>query len=363
MRNRIEQIVNWLQTKRIDAAFVSSSANVFYLTGFACDPHERLLGLWVFPNGKTVLICPLLENERVIDAGWQGEVYAYGDSEDTWQWMAQSFGHQQTIAIEQDHLTYRRAALLQTALGCQTIVDMDEQLRTMRMIKDEKEISILKKAANLADQAIQYGVEALCIGCTELEVVTHIETKLRDIGITQMAFSTMVLFGANTALPHGEPGSHKLEQGDLVLFDLGVVLEGYRSDITRTFVYGEPTAAQQVIYQAVLQANEQAIQAVASKQPLTFGKLDHVARTVIDQAGLGSYFTHRLGHGIGIETHEYPSVASDNDLPVQAGIVFTVEPGVYQPHVGGVRIEDMILVTEEGYEVLTNYPKKLISIL
>lgn len=362
MNNRIKTIANWLRENDLDAAFFTSSANVFYLTNFACEPHERLLGILIFPDKEALLICPLLEADRVKSSGWAGEVYAHRDGENPWKWLKEHFFSQQTsvkLAIEADHMTYGRALNMQEQLGVKVFVPMDEKIREMRMHKTDEEIKILRKAAKFADSAIQYGIDALTTGCTEIEVKKQIESKLLEQGITQMAFQTIVLFGERTALPHGEAGNHTLQKGDFVLFDLGVVIEGYRSDITRTVVYGEVSKEQQKIYKAVLKANQLAIQAVLNKKAATFGEVDGAARQHIEQAGYGKYFTHRLGHGLGIEAHEYPSVSEDNPLPLTAGVLFTVEPGVYVPETGGVRIEDMVLITNDGCEVLTSFPKDL----
>ncbi|MXQ53501.1 M24 family metallopeptidase [Shimazuella alba] len=366
MDNRIDRIAKWLHQNELQAAFLTSSANVFYLTGFSCDPHERLLGVWVFPDNSSVLVCPLLEIERVKESGWHGEVYAYRDEENPWLWFKNKFANNVTkeskVAIEVDHLTYGRSLMLKEILEISSLVSIDEQIRAMRIHKTNEEIEILRNAAKLADQAIQYGVDALSVGCTELDVKNVIEKRLQTSGITKMAFETMVLFGERTALPHGVPGDRKLKAGDLVLFDLGVVLDGYCSDITRTVAFESITDIQKEIYEAVLLANRNAIKALQEKQVDTFGQVDHIARSTIEKAGYGSYFTHRLGHGLGIEAHEYPSVSSDNEQSIPIGSVFTIEPGVYVPESAGVRIEDMVLITDEGCEVLTTYPKELLVI-
>jgi Xaa-Pro dipeptidase len=363
MKSRIGQIAAWLQDRNLDAAFLTSSANVFYLTGFACEAHERLLGVLIFPNEEALLVCPLLELDRVKSSGWNGKVYAHQDGDNPWRWLKEhAFSHvlaNGKLAIEIDHMTYGRVLNIKEQLGIEVLEPIDEEIRKMRMHKTAEEIKILRIAAKFADKAIQYGIDALTLGCTELEVKNQIEAKLSGQGITQMAFQTIVLFGERTALPHGEASSRILQKGDMVLFDLGVVVEGYRSDITRTVFFGETSEEQQKIYKTVQEANQQAIEAVLNKNAATFGEVDTVARQHIEQAGYGKYFTHRLGHGLGVEAHEYPSVSGDNLLPLASGILFTVEPGIYVPGVGGVRIEDMVLTTDDGCEVLTSFPKDL----
>ena len=172
-----------------------------------------------------------------------------------------------------------------------------------------------------------------------------------------MSFDTMVLAGANSALPHGIPGANKMKRGDFVLFDLGVIIDGYCSDITRTVAFGEISEEQTRIYNTVLAGQLQAVE--ACKPGVTLGAIDNAARSVIADAGYGDFFPHRLGHGLGISVHEYPDVKAGNESPLKEGMVFTIEPGIYVPNVGGVRIEDDIYITKDGSEILTKFPKEL----
>ncbi|MDY0405335.1 M24 family metallopeptidase [Virgibacillus sp. 179-BFC.A HS] len=172
-----------------------------------------------------------------------------------------------------------------------------------------------------------------------------------------MSFATTAISGAKTASPHGTPGNKKIEKGDMVLFDLGVIYEGYCSDITRTVAFKSVTDEQQKIYDTVKVAQQKAID--ASQLGTATGEIDKAARRYIEQAGYGEYFKHRIGHGLGIETHEYPSMHENNKLELKAGMCYTIEPGIYVPGQGGVRIEDMIFMTEKGAEILTESPKEL----
>ena len=220
-----------------------------------------------------------------------------------------------------------------------------------------QEISLIREACKLADYAVEVGCAEIKEGKTELEIVAAIEYELKKKGITDMSFATMVLTGANGASPHGTPGQTKIQKGDFVLFDLGVIVDGYCSDITRTVAYGEINDKQKEIYDTVLKAQLAAIE--ASKPEVTCANVDLTARKIISDAGYGEYFPHRLGHGLGIGVHEYPSLTETNDLQLEAGMVYTIEPGIYVPNVAGVRIEDDILVTKNGVEILTKFPKEL----
>lgn len=185
--------------------------------------------------------------------------------------------------------------------------------------------------------------------------MNHIENEIKKYGVNEMSFDTMVLFGDHAASPHGTPGNRKLKQNEYVLFDLGVVYEHYCSDMTRTVKFGNPSEDAQNIYKTVLKAEQSAIEAI--KPGVMIKNIDKIARDIISEAGYGDYFPHRLGHGLGLEEHEYQDVSSANENPLEAGMVITIEPGIYVPDVAGVRIEDDILVTENGYEILTKYQK------
>jgi len=364
MQVRLEKLSSWIKQESIDAAFLTSTANVFYLCGFHCHPHERLLGLFVFPEAEPLLICPQMEVKQAKDAGWSYQILGYDDTQNPWEMIRDAFTSRQihpdgvrTLAVEKDHLSCRRAELLMSIFPGVRLVSAEEKMHQLRMIKDAKEIGIMREAARLADYGVEVGISALKEGVTEMEVVAAIEMALKQKGIQGMAFSTMVLFGEKSGLPHGIPDNRRLQEGDLVLFDLGVVLEGYCSDITRTVAYRSVGEQQREIYETVLQAQLNALGKCKPGTPIR--ELDKTARDVIKKAGYGNHFPHRLGHGLGIEVHEYPSLTETNTDPLQPGMAITVEPGIYVEGVGGVRIEDDVIITEEGCEILTGFSKEL----
>jgi Xaa-Pro dipeptidase len=364
MNQRLQSFSQWLQEQNISFALITSTPNVFYLSGFYSDPHERLLALLVFPNDEPMLVCPQMEVSQAKRAGWQYEIIGYSDTDNPWELIYKNINAKQVspeqIAIEKSHLTMERYEQLHTHFPNVSFVNAEEKLRELRMIKDEKEIAILREAAKLADFGVEVGVKALAEGKPELEIIATIEYELKKKGVREMSFATMVLTGEKTADPHGVPGLATIKAGDFVLFDLGVVLDGYCSDITRTVVFGTVTAEQKEIYETVLKAQLAAIE--ASKPGAEIGSVDKAARAFIEQAGYGPYFTHRVGHGLGIEIHEYPSMNGTNTMRLQPGMVFTIEPGIYVPSIGGVRIEDDVFITDNGVEILTKYPKELLII-
>lgn len=357
---KYEEIKHYLVENNIDAAFVTTPDNVFYISGFKSNPHERLLGVMIFKEAEPFLICPKMEIPDAKAAGWSYEVIGHEDTEDSMVVLANAIQargvNPLNFAIEKSHLIVERLESLQQLFPQANYVRLDEKINAMRVIKDETELEKLRKAAELADYAIEVGCKEIAEGKTEIEILTAIESAIQEKGC-KMSFETMVLSGPKTASPHGVPGSRKIQKGDMILFDLGVIYEGYCSDITRTVAYGEPSEAQKDIYNAVLAANMNAIAAV--KPGVRAMDLDKIARDTITDAGYGEYFTHRLGHGLGISVHEFPSITGTNDMTMETGMVFTIEPGIYKSDVTGVRIEDDVVVTKDGVEVLTKFPKTL----
>ncbi|UOY94294.1 Xaa-Pro peptidase family protein [Ectobacillus sp. JY-23] len=361
MEHRLHNLMSWLQKQDIEAAFITSTSNVFYLTGFHCEPHERLLGVFVFPEKEPILICPKMEEGPARSAGWPHEIIGFSDTDNPWVLIEQAMQKRdisvRTIAVEKEHLNVERYEELLALFSGAAFVAAEAKLHELRLIKDEKELAILRQAAYMADWAVELGVSQIAEGKSEMEILGTIEYELKKKGISKMSFDTMVLAGANSALPHGEPGTNQIKRGDFVLFDLGVVIDGYCSDITRTVAFGDISEEQRNIYETVLTAQLQAIE--ASKPGAAIDTVDRAARSYIENAGYGAYFPHRLGHGLGISVHEYPSLTDANTSPLRTGMVFTIEPGIYVPNVGGVRIEDDIYVTTDGVEILTKYPKEL----
>ncbi|WP_339262727.1 Xaa-Pro peptidase family protein [Solibacillus sp. FSL W7-1472] len=359
--SKSKQLQNHLKENGWDAAFITTPDNVFYFSGFKSEPHERLLGVMVFKDAEPFLICPKMEMPDAVAAGWAFDVVGHEDTENAWDVVAKNVEARNvafdTLAIEKSHLTVERLEAIQERYEQLKFAGIDEKINALRISKDEAELEKLRKAAELADYAIQVGCDAIAEGVTEMEVLNTIESAIKAKGYA-MSFDTMVLAGEKAASPHGTPGNRKIKKGDLILFDLGVIYEGYCSDITRTVAFGQPNDEQIKIYNAVRRANEAAIEAV--KPGVRAMDLDKIARDVITDAGYGQYFTHRLGHGLGISVHEFPSINGANEFVLNEGTVFTIEPGIYKTDIAGVRIEDDVVVTNDGVEVLTSFTKELV---
>jgi len=227
----------------------------------------------------------------------------------------------------------------------------------LRRTKSPEEVACLRKAATIAEEAFTALLPQLRDGLSEAQVALRLETLIREREAEGIAFAINVSAGPNTALNHYNPSlsPRRLEPGDLLLFDFGACVAGYRSDITRTVSVGKAPAQAGEIYAVVLEANRSAIDAVRAGRPAS--EVDAVARDLIAKAGYGGFFGHGLGHGIGLEVHEAPALTPQNAAPLEAGAVVTIEPGIYLPGFGGVRIEDDVVVRPDGCEVITRFPK------
>ncbi|WP_027964256.1 M24 family metallopeptidase [Halalkalibacillus halophilus] len=361
MNNRLNRLMEVLHENELNGYFINSKENVFYFTNLYAEAHERLIALYVDTNGNAALIVPALEKEDAKNAGWDQDIIAYFDDEDPFeklnQWLTGKNLLPTSIAIEETSLNVARSAKLKEILPNVNLVNGENHLNQLRVIKSKVEIEILKEAAAFADFGIETAVKHISPGKTELEIIAEVEYALKQKGIRNMSFSTLVLTGEKTASPHGNPSLTEIKHGDFVLMDLGVVHKGYCSDITRTVAVGEVSTHQKEVYETVLEAENTALKQCEIGMPL--GDIDRTARDIITDAGYGEYFTHRIGHGLGINVHEFPSMAANNTDQLKAGMTFTIEPGIYMPGVGGVRIEDDVLMTEDGAIPLTKYPKEL----
>ncbi|MEW6523111.1 MAG: Xaa-Pro peptidase family protein [Bacillota bacterium] len=267
-----------------------------------------------------------------------------------------------TLGFEKDHVTFGMYQMFKDKLPGVELVGVSGWVEQLRRVKDPGEIEKIARAQSLVDQGFGQLLEWMAAGMSEEEVALELECMLRRLGARRMAFEIIVVSGPRASLPHGQPTGRRLGAGDLVTIDVGVTLDGYCCDMTRTVVVGAAGAEEQRIYNVVLRAQEAALEAI--KPGLTGVQVDAVARDIIGQAGLGERFGHGLGHGVGLAVHEGPGLSplAPADVVLEAGNVVTVEPGVYIPGWGGVRIEDLVVVTAGGCRNLTASPKHLIAV-
>lgn len=364
-REKINELKQWMHQTNTDLAYISSPQSIAYFTGYESEPHERVLALFIGLTQEPFLFTPALEAEAAKKSRWKYDVVGYLDTQNPWEIIAKEitarYGVPKEFALEKNALSLERFELLAHLFGQTRFSnDLTPRIQQMQLIKTPTEIEGLIAAGRWADVAFEIGFSAVKNGAMEQEIVAEIEYQLKRRGVKQMSFDTMVLAGANAADPHGEPGNQIIQKNELVLFDLGVVWNGYCSDATRTIAYHTPTSLQKEVHQIVLEAQLAAQAAV--KPGVTASELDQIARKIIEKAGYGEFFNHRLGHGIGTSVHEFPSIVTGNDLVLEEGMCFSIEPGIYLPGQVGVRIEDCVYVTKDGCEVLTHTPKELLVI-
>lgn len=352
MESRLDALRAELNTHDCDA-FVSffPPANE-YLTGFRGSTSAVLI-----TPSEAIFLCDFRYTEQ---AGEQVKEFAVeevaGGVEAAAGERLAALGVSR-IAVEPSTLSLDQSMTVERSSG-QVVVPVKGLGTLARMVKSEEEKVKLRASSALADAALETVLALLKEGVTEAEFVAHLEFEFKKRGASGSSFSPIALFGPRSSLPHGVPGKKRLAEGDIVLLDLGCILESYCSDLTRTFVFGTiPGNWFEEIYQVTLTAQLAALGAI--RPGVSCRDADAVARNIITEAGYGKYFGHGLGHGVGLEIHEAPRLNQHSDTILQPGMAVTVEPGIYIPGQGGVRIEDLVLVTETGCEILTKLPKEL----
>lgn len=360
IENRQKRLIEALHQREMDLAFILSPIHINYYTGFLSDPHERFFVLIVDAiNEKTTMFVPQLDFNKGKAVAKVDTIIPISDTENGYDIVKKHFGQSiKKIGIEKDMMTVFQLEQLQQVFSGAKTDSIEQFIAKERLNKRREEINEVKRAVEITEKGIEHIVSFVKIGMTEMEVKRELEFYLQSIGADQMAFDSLVLSGPNSALPHGVSGNRKIEYGDFLLFDLGVTKNGYHADTTRTFIVGEGTEEQHNIYETVKEANKKALEAIAVGKPLK--QLDIAARDHITANGYGDYFTHRVGHGLGLEIHEEPSIHGENEQPMTKGMLFTIEPGIYIPEIGGVRIEDDVYINEHGeVEILTQFTKQL----
>ncbi len=261
-----------------------------------------------------------------------------------------------SIVFEEEHVTVKQLREWQDRFAVE-LKGSSGWVEELRMCKTPAEIEHIRRAAQIGDEAFAELLPNIKSGRTEREIALELEYLMRRKGASAMSFAPIVASGPQSALPHARPGERILSYGDFVVMDFGCVVNGYCSDMTRTIVIGEPEERHLLIYDLVLKAQVEAVEAVAPGK--TGAEIDAIAREIIAEAGYGDYFGHGLGHSVGLEVHENPRLSKTDQTVLAPGMIVTVEPGVYLPGFGGVRIEDLVVVTEDGHEVLTSSFKEL----
>lgn len=353
---RVQNLQNVLEERQLDAILVFSPANRRYLSGFAGstgyavitkDTQEFLVDFRYWE--QAALQCP---GWQIVKITGEADVFAHLVSKKV-----------KRLGIEKNFVTLRFVEAMISGCGVLETEGIDDVLTELRMVKDEEELKRIRRACEITDLAFEHVLTQIHEGMTETEIDCILQGYMRAWPeVDSMADRFIVASGEHGALPHGIAGSRRIQKGDLITMDFGCNCLGYWSDVTRTVCLGKANEKQKEIYSVTLEAQEAAIQGI--REGKTGREIDDIARNIITDAGYGAYFGHGLGHSFGLEIHEAPrcSQTLDCDIVLKAGMIMTIEPGIYIPGFGGVRIEDDIVVTKDGCMNLTKAAKTLIEL-
>jgi len=355
---RVEELRKQITRAKLDGYIVFDPKNVYYFTGFK-DISNATLGLIIPAEGELDLWTYPLSYTLAKEEAKNCVVNNVESGEKLYQKVAEKIGGMGFTAIGFDKMSADEYLMLSKTIPKVKLNQKSDFVLGLRGVKSREEINLIKEAAKLADIGAECGIEVVKSGMREYEVAAEIEYEMRRNGSEGVAFETLVASGPRSALPHGISTSRIIKKGELVVMDLGATYQGYRSDITRTLIVGQPSDKQKKIFEIVLKAQEIAFQKIRSG--ISGRDVDAVCREFIKKSGYGDNFIHGLGHGVGLDVHDPPRLSPSSKDVLFAGNVVTDEPGIYIEGYGGVRIEDMVLVKEEGAQMLTKAKKPVLA--
>ncbi|MGE3182124.1 MAG: M24 family metallopeptidase [Phycisphaerae bacterium] len=346
---RLEAVRRRLREEALSGMLITHYPDQLWLTGFTGEDGAVL----VTAKSVVLLTDGRFAETAAREAPWAKAVVRTSRGPDTLAKAINANGGSR-VGIDPATMTVQQHAGIVASLKKAKLVEAPPIVANLRRTKDRDEIQKIRKAIDVAEAAMKKIRRHIEVGVTELEIAARLEFEMRKLGASGPSFPPIVAAGANASLPHYEPQATKIRNNQLVLVDWGARVDGYVSDLTRVFAVGRVAPKLARIYAIVDEARRQAIEAV--RPGITTGALDRVARQHITKAGFGAQFSHSLGHGIGLEVHEAPGLRAKSETVIESGMVITIEPGIYVPGLGGVRLEDDVLVTDDGCEVLTRYP-------
>ena len=360
---RLNKLNASLRTSDLDAVILNPGPTLKYLTGLGFHLMERPVVLFFAKDREPAIVLPELELQKVASLPYKLQVFSYPENPSEWdaafRKAVQALGLDgKRIGVEPRNLRLLEFGYVKDGAPEADFPDASEVLAGLRLRKEKAEVEAMRKAVRIAQSALEATLSLIRIGMTEKELSSELVTQLLNHGSEpEMPFSPIVSGGPNSANPHASPTGRKLQAGDLLVIDWGATHDGYISDLTRTFEVGEVDEEYRKIHKIVQEANAAGRAAAGPGVPCA--DVDRAAREVIEKSGYGKYFTHRTGHGIGMEGHEEPYMRGDNMQILEPGMAFTVEPGIYLPGRNGVRIEDNVVITESGAESLSDMPREI----
>jgi Xaa-Pro dipeptidase len=358
-RARLERVQKQLDATEADCAILTPSSNYQYLVGYNYEMRERPVMLLIQKNSDPVLIVPGFEESNHATRTWIKQIMVWQEDENPYALVADTLKKSSgdLAVLLDDSLPVGIYWSLEKSLGgFKKVLSITPMLNELRLLKTENEIALMRKAGHVIDDAVMKAFKKARLGMTE----TQVRQIVNDEIISQGASPTFaaVQFGKNSALPHAESGTRELGKDDVVLMDCGCSIDGYNTDMTRVGVVGDPSEEVEKVYSIVRKAEETAIEKIS--KGMICGIADGIARRVIEEAGYGDYFTHRLGHGIGLDVHEPPYLVRGSSQELGVGMCHSVEPGIYLEGKFGIRVEDLVNIREDGPEVMTYSSRDLI---
>ena len=360
---RLEKLTASLQEAGLQAVGLNPGPTLTYLTGVQFHLMERPVVLLVAPERDPALILPELEGQKVTQIPYPVQPFPYGEDPSKWdeafEQAVRALGLEgKRIGVEPRQMRQLEFRFIQSSAPEAEFPDASQVLAALRLKKESGEIAAMRQAVQIAQNALEDSLPKIKIGMTEKELAAELVMNLLKQGSEpEMPFAPIVSAGPNAANPHASPTDRKLQAGDLLVIDWGARVDGYISDLTRTFAVGHVAPEFKEIHRIVQEAN--AAGRAAGVPGVACAEVDKAARQVVEAAGYGEYFTHRTGHGIGMESHEEPYIRADNNQLLEAGMAYTVEPGIYLAGRNGVRIEDDMVVTEAGAVSLSDMPREI----
>lgn len=360
---RILKLKLLMRSHEIDTIALLIGPSFYYFTGLRMHLHERVTILFITSGTKDAILLPKLEFPNALSIlKEEFTYYTYTDEEGPDKPLMLLIKELdidgKRIGVELLGMRAMEYELLKSSAPQASFINGEPIISKVRMCKDEEELSYLRKAVEITEKALNGITKMIRPGVTEQEVANELQIQMFSLGSGELWKQTVVLSGPRSSFPHSKSSNRRIEAGDLVMIDTGATYEGYVCDITRTFAVGRIDDEFRKIYGIVREANEAVVN--FPEKRFTAEQLDACARDVIERHGYGKYFIHRTGHGIGLEGHEPPYIVRGNRMEMKIGMTFTDEPGIYLPDRGGIRIEDDLVVTEDGLKYLTNFPRELI---
>lgn len=350
---RLENVIDSMRKANIPQIIISDPASIFYLTGKWIHPGERMLALYLNLDGNhKIFINELFPIKEDLGA----EKIWFNDTDNCIKLLSENICKDKSIGIDKNWPSRFLLDLMENN-GASSYVNGSFIVDTARMIKDEEEINFMRNASKINDMAMEKLTNLTLEGHSEKKMGELLLSVYEELGADGFSFDPIIGYGANAANPHHSPGNSIPSEGDSIILDIGCVKDSYCSDMTRTVFLRSVSDKSKEVFETVLEANKRAIETV--KPGARFCDVDFAARNYIESKGYGKYFTHRTGHSIGIEVHDFGDVSATNTDILKPGMIFSVEPGIYLPGEVGVRIEDLVLVTETGYEILNKANKEL----